>query len=152
MKTDLNFENDETKCLLAKMNFEFFLKENIDTEKYDNSDVAKIYSTFEKSKEELRTKYPNRNKQFVLYCEGQVRKMFTGGFLPALFQLDESRGHTFIDFIAVGESWAYFDYWRKAKNREITKKKTWEVVTKFGSIVAIILGILKVIEMCMTDN
>jgi len=152
MKAALNFENEETKALLAKLDFEFFLKRNIEQEKYDASNILKIYSTSENVRREIKLKYKGQRRQFSLYCEGQVRKMFTGGFLPALFQLDESRGHTIIDFIGVGESWAYFDYWRKAKNREISKKKTWEVVTKFGSIVAIILGILKVIEWWTINN
>jgi len=146
MKTALNFEHDDTKALLAKLDFEFFLKQNIEAEKYNQADIDNIYSNYHKSVKEIKTKAQADKKQFNYYTEGQVRKMFTGGFLLALFELDESRGHTLFDFPAVGESWAYFQHWQTYQKRKITKEKIWDITVKIGGVLAIILSILKFLE------
>ena len=146
MKTNLNFELEETKKLLSKLDFEFFLKQNIEKEKYNQSDIDKIYSSYNQTLQEIKTKAQAGKKQFHYSAEGQVRKMFTGGFLPALFELDESRGHTIFDFPAIGENWAYFKYWQIYKKRKITKEKIWNVTVKVGGVLAIILSVLKFLE------
>jgi hypothetical protein len=38
--------------------------------------------------------------------------MFTGGFLPALFHLDEGRRHTIFGFEEMGHDLAYFKLWQ----------------------------------------
>ena len=146
MKTALDFEKDDTKKLLAKLDFEFFLKQNIEIEKYSTTDIDSIYSSFKTANGEIKRKAKGNRKQFNYYAEGQVRKMFTGGLLPALFELDESRSHSIIDFPVVGNSWAYFNYWRKYQRRKITKEKIWDIVVKSGSVLAILLSILKFLE------
>lgn len=146
MKTALNFEHNDTKALLAKLDFEFFLKQNFEAEKYSQADIDKVYASYHQTTKLIRTKAKADKKQFNYYAEGQVRKMFTGGFLPALFELDESRGHTMFDFPAVGESWAYFKHWQTYQKRKITKEKIWDVVIKIGSVLAILLSFLKLIE------
>ena len=146
MKTALNFEHNDTKALLAKLDFEFFLKQNIEAEKYHKDDIDKVYSSYHKTTKLIRTKAKANKKQFNYYAEGQVRKMFTGGFLPSLFELDENRGHTMFDFPAVGENWAYFKHWQTYQKRKITKEMIWDVVIKIGSVLAILLSSLKLIE------
>jgi hypothetical protein len=146
MKTALNFEYNETKAYLAKLDFEFFLKQNIEAENYSQADIDKVYSTYHQTTKLIRSKAKANKKQFNYYVEGQVRKMFTGGFLPALFELDESRGHTIFDFPGVGESWAYFKHWQTYQNRKVTKEKIWDRVVKTGSILAILLSLLKLFE------
>lgn len=128
------------------MDYDFFLKQNIESEKYSQSDIEMIYSNYIKTSEEIKNKAKKNRKQFNIYAEGQVRKMFTGGFLPALFVLDESRRHTILDFQSTGQSWAYFKYWQKYQRRKNTKEKIWDLIIKTGSILAILLSVLKVLE------
>lgn len=152
MKTTLNFEHNDTKELLAKLDFEFFLKQNIITKDYEQADIDTIYSSCQQTNTQIKSKAKADKKQFNYYSEGQVRKMFTGGFLPALFELDESRSYTITDFHATGESWAYFKHWQLYYRRKVTLKKTWNIIIKTGSILAIILSIIKFIEIINQYN
>ncbi len=123
MKTKLNFEDKSTKNLLSKLDFEYFLEQNIETENYDEENIKELYSSYEIHRSKLRLKSKNEKVQFYYYVESQVRKMFIGGLLPAIFELDEGRGHTLFDFKSIGENWAYFDYWKKSYNKKLTKEK-----------------------------
>ncbi len=146
MKTDLDFENPETKKLLSKLEFKFFLEQHINNEEYRAIDIEDIYSKYVFTAKLLKEQSKSNKKQFTYFTEGKVRRMFTGGFLPALFELDKSRTHHFLDFSAIGENWAYFDFWQKRYRRKLTKAKLWEFTTKSGSILAIILSIIKLLE------
>lgn len=143
----LNFEQDETKKLLVKLDFEFFLKQNCEEEKYNQDDIDKIYLSYQQTLKLIKHKAQENKKQFNYFAEGKVRKMFTGEFLPALFQLDESRRNTIHNFSAIGENWAYFKLWQKYYKRKVTKEKIWNLVVKTGSILAIILSIIKLLEL-----
>jgi len=146
MKANLNFEQDDTKKLLAKLDFEFFLKENISEENYNANDITEIYISYVNTLKEIKVKSKSNHRQFKLYSEGQVRKMFTGGFLPALFGLDESRGHKIFDFQAVGDNWAYFKHWQSYQKRKVNRERIWDIIIKTGSILAIILSAIKFSE------
>lgn len=87
MKTNLNFEQNDTKKLLAEFDFKYFLKQNIVKNNYTTQDIAVIHEKYKSKLAELKGE--KDKKQFSLYAEGQVRKMFTGGFLPSFFELDE---------------------------------------------------------------
>jgi hypothetical protein len=104
LKTDLDFENKETKELLCRLDFEYFLKEHIAVENYSRDEVDQIYAAFTSATLDLRKRVKDNKKQFLYFLEGQVRKGFTGGFLPAIFHLDRGRHHHFLDFPAVGEN------------------------------------------------
>lgn len=144
MKTTLNFEQDDTKKLLAKLDFEFFLKQNCEEEKYNQDDIDKIYISYQQTLKQIKAQ--ENKKQFNYFAEGKVRKMFTGEFLPALFELDESRRNIILDFSATGENWAYFKLWQIYYKRKVTKEKIWDIVIKTGSVLAIILSIIKFLE------
>jgi hypothetical protein len=146
MRTLLNFEEKSTKELISKLDFEFFLNQNINKENYPKESVSEIKKEFDLCHKELRNKSKTNRNQFYFYSEGQVRKMFTGGFLPALFELDESRRHTISDFKAVGENWAYFEYWSINYRKKQRKEKLWENTIRVGSILAFILTALKLYE------
>jgi|TARA_B110000238_G_C16056454_1_gene408461 hypothetical protein len=146
MKTNLNFEDKSTKELLSKLDFEYFLTQNIQSEKYNEEEVKIIYENFNIFNNEIQNKAKKNKKQFFYYCEGQVRKMFNGGLLPAIFELDEGRRLRIVDFPATGENWAYFQYWRKIHKKKIRKEKIWNYVIKIGSILAFILTIFKLYE------
>lgn len=147
MKTKLNFEDKTTKELLSKLDFEYFLKQNIEIEKYSSENVEELYSSYQFHKKELGIKSKKNKKQFHYYIEGQVRKMFDGGLLPAMFELDGGRKHTIFDFPPIGENWAYFDYWKKSYNRKLTKERIWNYITRTGSVLAIILTVFKLYEL-----
>ena len=139
MKTELNFEDESTKKLLSKLDFEFFLKQNIEVEKYTENEINQIYECYKTTKIVLAKKSKENRKQFNFYVEGQARKMFTGGLLPALFELDEGRGHTIFDFPPIGENWAYFEHWQKYYKKKVTKEKVWDFIIKTGSLLAFLL-------------
>jgi hypothetical protein len=146
MKTTLSFENEETKVLLSKLQFKYFLNKNIGDENYNSESIKQMNIKYLETSNKLRNDSKNNKTQQRYYLEGQVRKMFTGGFLPAVFQLDESRRHTFSDFEAAGENWAYFDHWQRLYKRKLFFKKCWENIIKIGSILGIALSILKLLE------
>ena len=144
MKTHLDFESDQTKKLLCKLNFKFFLEQTLEAGTYSQKNIDDIHSSYRLVKSEIASK--SSSKQLGYFMEGKVRKMFTGGFLPALFELDETRQHTIFDFPEVGRNWAYFDYWQRFYRRKVTRDKAWDFITKAGSLLAIVLSIQKLIE------
>jgi hypothetical protein len=146
LRTSLNFEDKDTKELLSKLDFNFFLKQNIEEEKYRQDEVDTLYNSYKDSLKDLKKKYKKDKKQANYFLEGQVRKMFTGGFLPALFHLDEGRQHTIIAFQEIGEDLAYFKLWQDYYKRKVTAKKVWDFVVKVGSVLAIILSLIKLWE------
>ena len=146
MKTNLNFEDKSTKELLSKLDFEYFLNENIQANNYNDNDIKIIHDSFKSYNRQFSKKASKNKKQFFYYCEGQIRKMFTGGLLPAIFELDEGRGLNLMDFPAIGENWAYFQYWKQIYKRKIRIEKIWDYVIKIGSILAFVLTLLKLYE------
>lgn len=146
MKTTLNFDSTDTKKLLSELDFEFFLKRNIEIEDYKQADIDTMYSSYKIAMSELKKKAKENKKQFYYFCEGKVRKGFTGGFLPAHFELDEGRKNTIFRFEDIGENWAYFQYWQKFYRRKVTKEKIWDYTIKTGSILAILLSVIKLLE------
>ena len=151
MKTKLNFEDKTTKELLSKLDFEYFLRQNIRNEKYSSENIKEIYASYKLHKEELNTQSKKKKKQFHYYIEGQVRKMFEDRLLPAMFELDGSRKHTIFDFPQIGENWAYFDYWKKSYSKILTKEKIWSYTTRIGSVLAIILTVLKLYKLIVKE-
>lgn len=145
--TNLNFEDKETKKLLSKLDFEYFLKQNIEEEKYGKEYIDEMYTSFNDNYKILKQKTKVNRKQFYLYHEGNVRKMFTGGFLTAIFLLDEGRTHRLLDFKEVGLNWAIFNLWSKNYRRKITFEKVWDIIIKTGSLLAIVLSIVKITEL-----
>ena len=101
MKSDLNFEDDNTKKLLSKLDFEFFLKLCIKQDNYRQEDIDKIYSSYKDTLAQIKINAKENKKQFNFYAEGQVRKMFAGGLLPSLFELNNTRRQILIDFQAI---------------------------------------------------
>jgi hypothetical protein len=146
LKTALNFEDTATKEMLSNLDFNFFLKQNIEEENYDQKDVDSLYSSYETSSEQLKLKYKGNWKQANYFLEGQVRKMYTGGFLTALFHLDEGRSFSLSRFQDAGHDLAYFKLWQRYYKRKVSAKKIWNIVTKVGSVLAIVLSIIKLLE------
>lgn len=146
MRTNLDFENKDTKELLSKLDFKFFLKQNSEEENYSQEDLNDLYSSYVETLNSLKLRFKGNKKQSNYFLEGQVRKMFTGGLLTALFHLDEGRSHTISAFKEVGSDLAYFKLWQIYYKRKVTSAKIWNLVVKIGSVLAIILSIIKLWE------
>ena len=56
MRTNLDFEQEDTKKLLSQLDFDFFLKQNIEKEKYKQEDIDKIYSSYRQTLTRIKTK------------------------------------------------------------------------------------------------
>ena len=143
--SDLKYDK-ETKELLCKYDYKYFVELNIGTERYSEENVDIIYRTYKDTKQKIKEASARNRKQYLLYLEGHVGKMFNGGLLPSLFNLNEIRQRVFLDFPAIGENWAYFEAWQKYYNRKFTKKKLWNGTVLVGSILGIFLSILKLVE------
>ena len=116
LETTLNFETNETKVLLSKLDFEFFLNKNIEEQNYTSGKTQILFSAHKEKYEQLLGKNKMENKeQNLFYIEGKVRKMFNGGLLPTLFELNNVREHVIVNFSEMGINWAYFDYWKKCR-------------------------------------
>lgn len=146
MRTKLDFENRDTKELLSRLDFEFFLKQNSEEHNYSEDDINDLYKSYNETLRALKKKYKKDKKQSNYFLEGQVRKMVTGGFLLALFHIDEGRSHTIFAFKEGGNDLAYFKLWQEYYRRKVTATKIWNILIKIGSILAIILSIIKLWE------
>jgi hypothetical protein len=146
MKTNLDFENSDTKELLSKLDFKYFLNQNTEEENYSQEDMNDLYSSYFETLNSLKLRFKGNRKQSNYFLEGQVRKMFTGGLLPALFHLDEGGTSTIFAFKEMGSDLAYFRLWQLYYKRKVIKVLIWNLVIKIGSILAIILSIIKVWE------
>jgi hypothetical protein len=141
MKTALNFEDESVKELISKRDFKFFLEQQLLFEDCIQENRNQIFDSFNLKKAALLSQYKINKKQFYYYLEGNVRKMFTGGFLPAMFQLDESSYQRLLDFPNVGVNWAFFDLWATLYKRKVRKIKVWQFILKFGSVLGILIAI-----------
>ena len=150
--TTLDFEEKETKELLARYDFEFFLNQNIDAEGYKQKDIDEIYRGFEDTQKRVDIQKKKNRKQYNYFLEGYVRKMFVGGFIQALLNLNDAKRHVLFDFKAVGENWCYFKNWQDYYKRKITGEKAWEITIKIGSVLGIVLAILKLFELLVTAS
>ncbi len=146
MKENLDFEDKSTKDLLSKYDMSFFLNQNIDDNDYSDEDISTMRDSFQFYQKDLIEKSKENSEQLFLYVEGQVRKMVTGGSLPSLFNLNETRELRILDFKASGHDWAYFSYWQKHYKRKVRLEQFWEWTTKVGSVLAIILTIFQLYE------
>lgn len=146
MKTTLDFEDDKTKELLSKYDLKFFLRQDISENKYSKEQVNTMFKEYESQIVVLEERRSKNRKQFNYYLEGQARKMFRGGLIPSLFHLDNSKGHSFFDFKAVGNDLAYFKLWQEYYKSKVTGERVWSFVIKLGSFLGIVLGIIKLYE------
>lgn len=145
---DLPF-NDHYKEALLKYDFAFFNKINIDENNYSEADLELMNCSYRDKLDYHRQQRKRNPRQYDYWLEGIVRKYFMGkGFLPGFFRLDGwTVSQKIFDFEAHGESWAVFEQWQKYERRRHRWKKSWEVVTKVGAVLAIILTILKLMEL-----
>ena len=146
MRTKLDFENNDTKELLSKLDVAYFLKQNSEEQGYAEADMNELYYSYYEKLGTLKTRSKKNRRQSNYFLEGQVRKMFTGGLLPALFHLNDTRNFTIFEFKEAGNNLAYFKLWQKYYRQKVISKNIWNVIIKTGSILAIILSLIKLWE------
>jgi hypothetical protein len=78
--------------------------------------------------------------------------MFVGGFLPAMFQLDESSYQRLLDFPNVGVNWAFFELWATLYRRKVCKKKVWQFILKLGSVLGILIALKDLILLFLKEK
>jgi hypothetical protein len=134
--------SNEMRELYVNYDFRYFLQKHLKTE----DDFQKIKGDFERYRNELLSDLKTNKKQFLHQIDGSVRKMHSGGLLPSLFQLDETRKLTIFPESEIAKDWASFEIWKKYEKRKILKKKISKMIIFIGSILAYILTVLKLIE------
>lgn len=132
--------------LYVNYDFEYFLNKVV----HDSKDFQDAKNKYVEINRELKTKLKENKRQTLFQIDGAVRKMHSGGLLPSLFELDETRKLTEIDFLEFGLNWAYFDLWKKYEKRKIRKQKITKSVLFWGAILAYILTVIKIIEFLKT--
>lgn len=150
IKTTLSFESPQVKDLLAKFDVEYFFLQNIQENEYSQDEIDTMLNAYKNSIKSLREQRKKDKNQFDLYAEGQVRKMFRGGFIPALFHLDNGKDFKLFRFEEVGDDMGYFKLWQEYHRRKITAKRVWGIIVKTGSILAIILTVIKLVEVFLS--
>jgi len=133
---------NEIRELYVKYDFQYFLNK-IEKNEFQSQQLIESYN---KKKSKLQKEIKNNKRQTLFHIDGAVRKMHSGGLLPSLFELDETRKLSGIDFDGFGENWAYFDIWKKFEKRKILKSKIVKSVLFWGAILAYILTIIKILE------
>jgi hypothetical protein len=128
--------------LYVSYDFEYFLNKVVSDSK-DFKDAKVKYTEIIK---ELKAELKENKKQTLFHIDGAVRKMHSGGLLPSLFELDETRKLTGLDFSEYGLNWAYFDLWKKYEKRKILKTKISKMLLFWGAILAYALTVIKIIE------
>lgn len=143
--------DEETRKLYSNYNFKYFLDRHLSQHQYPQQELDKMHTAYATELNQLKKLMKANKRQGFYYVDGMIRKCHSGGFLPALFNLDESRGSGgFLDFYEIGKTWAYFDVWRKAERRKFFKKNFWDTVVKTGAILGFILSVIKIIEVINT--
>lgn len=145
-KADLNFEDDKTKNLLLKYDFKYFISEHIASKDYSEIHEKEMFQSYEETKKELRKNKSKKKAQYYLSLEATIRRVYNGGFLPTLFGLNNLSNLSILNLYEVGEIWTHFETWQRLYRRSQVKKRTWNIITKFGSLLAIALGVIKLLE------
>jgi hypothetical protein len=142
----------EEKEVYSELNFKFFLDQIIAEQKIDKSNVVIIEKSYNKTIYEINSLERKNKKQSLLYIEGYIRKMHSGGLFATHFNLNEAITTTIFDFEEYGRYWAYFESWSKNYRRELFLKKIWDYTVKIGSILGWILASLQIIEALKSNN
>ncbi|WP_017732420.1 hypothetical protein [Nafulsella turpanensis] len=150
-RSELPFDQ-QNKDLLLDYDFGYFLHKDFEENNYSQEDIKAIYDTYRQSKKRVGEQIQKTKKQALLYLEGQVRLMFTGGLLPALFRIDGvTKEQSILHFSGYGENWAYFELWQKHRLKERNRKKAWDSIVKGGAVLAYILSFLKIMELAFNN-
>jgi len=147
MSDKLTFDlTDDVRSKLVKSDFRFFLDKNIAENKYSPTNIESIYYGKLQEDKIIDSDIKNNKKQQLIFMEGQVAKMVRGGMLPCHFNMNETREYRITDFEEYGKNWSIFEAWKKAERRKVIGKRIWNTTVKVGAILAILLSVIKVLE------
>lgn len=132
--------SNEEKELYSKLDFKYFLSQNIIRENINPENVALIYVGYNKTIDLIKSSRKTNKAQFHLFIEGYVRKMHSGGMLGSHFNLSEVREFTILRFEDYGENWAYFEVWAKRERYLRIRKLIWKRIVEFGAILGFVLA------------
>lgn len=144
--------DDEIRKLYIQYDYAFFTEENLRSNEYPSKDIQVMKASYKETKQLLLRKIKSNKRQGLFFLDGDIRKMHSGGLLPARFNLDETRSWTILDFEAEGECWACFDVWKKFEKRRYRRKNLSELIVKIGSILGIALSVLKIFELLVSSH
>jgi hypothetical protein len=134
----------EEKDLYSKLDFNFFLSQNIIRENISPENVLLINKGYNKTIDVIKNARKINMAQFHLFIEGYVRKMHSGGMLGSHFNLSEVREFTILRFEEYGENWAYFEVWAKRERNLRMRKLIWKRIVEFGAILGFVLVVFNI--------
>jgi hypothetical protein len=132
--------SSEEKELYSKLDFKYFLGQNIIRENISPENVVLINKGYNKTIDAIKNARRINKAQFHLFIEGYVRKMHSGGMLGSHFNLSEAREFTILRFEEYGENWAYFEVWAKRERYLRIRKLIWKRIVEFGAILGFVLA------------
>ena len=130
----------EEKELYSKLDFKYFLSQNIIRENISHENAELIKKGYEATIKSIRNARRENIAQFHLFIEGYVRKMHSDGMLGSHFNLSEVREFTILRFEDYGENWAYFEVWAKREKALRIRKLIWKRIVEFGAILGFVLA------------
>jgi hypothetical protein len=143
----------EFKDLILDMDFGYFLNEDFIDNNVSDADRVVTKQAFEKTTQDIKLRCKKNKKQCRFWLEGIVRLQWHGGMLPAQLKLDGfTRELTYFNHKELGENWAWFAYWQKLERKRRFWKTSWDRITKLGALLAIILTVLKLLEVFNTNQ
>ena len=131
---------------IAKRDFAYFLDKNISENRYSEESLTILLEARNKAKRDLLIQVQRNKKQALFFLDGEVRKMVHGGMLPAHFNMADHLKFSITDFESYGNDWALFEIWQKYEKKKIRYRKSWDITIKVGSVLGIILSLIKVFE------
>lgn len=147
MKTELKFENNDTKELLTKCNFVFFMQRIIEKHEYTKDELLAYDNEYKNTMTYLNDLLKINKYQYNLYIESQVSRSFSNGYLPCIFNLiPQMSDFDITDFKGTGVERAYFEVWQKFYKNKLTFRKLHKWYVNIGTLLAIILTAIKIIE------
>jgi hypothetical protein len=138
--------SNEEKELYSKLDFKYFLDQNIKRENIISENVNLIQEGYSKTIKLIETAKSENKTQFHLFIEGYVRKMHSGGMLGSHFNLSEAREFTIIRFEDYGENWAYFEAWSKRERFIRRRKNIWKRIVEIGALLGFFLTAVHIYE------
>lgn len=131
--------SNEEKELYSRLDFKYFLDQNIKRENITPENTNLIQEGYFKTIKLIEEAKRENKTQFHLFAEGYVRKMHSGGLLGSHFNLSETRQLTIIRFQDYGENWAYFEVWAKRERIIRRRKNIWKRVVEVGALLGFLL-------------
>lgn len=138
--------DDHTRELYCKYDLKYFLNLRLAENETSEADLRAMQSAYLDELQKIKALIKKNRKQAHYFIDGQIRKCHSGGFLPSILNLDESRGkHGFLDYPEIGRTLATFELWRKAQKRKILHAKFGDISIKVGALLGFASTLMQII-------